>query len=100
MAEQSPALLLRHRRDLPDGPAAKQGLRQLIAAIGISSSSMLATTAQEVYLSHKSDHVLDLAYNALLNGRCLEDIELRRNGKALLAGLGAQPILTREPAGG
>ena len=47
---------------------------------------MLATTAQEAFIAHKSDH--------------LEDIELRRNGKALLAGLGAQPILIREPAGG
>ena len=54
---------------------------------------MLAATAQEAfYLSRKSDHVLHLAYNALPDGQRLEDIELRRNGKALLAGLGAQPI--------
>lgn len=29
---------------------------------------------------HESDHVLNLAYNALCDGTCLEDIELRRNG--------------------
>jgi len=27
---------------------------------------------------HESDHVLNLAYNALCDGTCLEDIELRR----------------------
>ncbi len=39
---------------------------------------------------HESDHVLNLAYNALLDGVRLEDIELRRNDEAFLDGLGAQ----------
>ena len=41
---------------------------------------------------HESDHVLNLAYNALLEGVRLEDIELRRNDEAFLDGLGAQRI--------
>jgi hypothetical protein len=41
---------------------------------------------------HESDHVLNLAYNALLDGQRLEDIELRRNDEAFLDGLGAQRI--------
>jgi hypothetical protein len=41
---------------------------------------------------HESDHVLTLAYNALLGGQRLEDIELRRNDEAFLDGLGAQRI--------
>src|SRR5271157_2181073 len=41
---------------------------------------------------HESDHVLNLAYNALLDGLRLEDIELRRNDEAFLDGLGAQRI--------
>lgn len=41
---------------------------------------------------HESDHVLNLTYNALLNGSRLEDIELRRNDEAFLDGLGAQRI--------
>ena len=41
---------------------------------------------------HDSDHVLNLAYNALLDGQRLEDIELRRNDEAFLDGLGAQRI--------
>jgi hypothetical protein len=36
--------------------------------------------------------VLNLAYNALLDGQRLEDIELRRNDEAFLDGLGAQCI--------
>jgi hypothetical protein len=42
--------------------------------------------------NHESDHVLNLAYNALLDGQRLEDIELRRNDEAFLDGLGAQRI--------
>src|SRR5260221_6608050 len=41
---------------------------------------------------HESDHVLNLAYNALLDGQQLEDIEVRRNDEAFLDGLGAQRI--------
>ena len=36
--------------------------------------------------------MLNLAYNALLEGVRLEDIELRRNDEAFLDGLGAQRI--------
>ena len=35
---------------------------------------------------HESDHVLNLTYNALLDGVRLEDIELRRNDEAFLDG--------------
>jgi hypothetical protein len=41
---------------------------------------------------HESDHVLNLAYNALMDGQRLEDIELRRNDEGFLDGLGAQRI--------
>jgi len=41
---------------------------------------------------HESDHVLNLAYNALLNGSRLQDIELRRNDEVFLDALGAQRI--------
>ena len=41
---------------------------------------------------HESDHVLNIAYNALCNGTCLEDIELRRNDEVYLDALGAQRI--------
>ncbi len=41
---------------------------------------------------HESDHVLNLTYNALLDGVRLEDIDLRRNDEGFLDGLGAQRL--------
>lgn len=41
---------------------------------------------------HESDHVLNIAYNCLLDGMRLQDIELRRNDDAFLDALGAQRI--------
>jgi hypothetical protein len=41
---------------------------------------------------HESDHVLNICYNAMLGGKRLEDIELRRHDEAFLDGLGAQRI--------
>jgi len=48
---------------------------------------------------HESDHVLNLAYNALCNGDCLQDIELRRNDVNFLDALGAQRIPDPTTAG-
>ena len=41
---------------------------------------------------HESDHVLNIAYNILAGGTCLEDIEARRKDEGYLDGLGAQRI--------
>jgi hypothetical protein len=41
---------------------------------------------------HESDHVLNVAYNILAGGTCLQDIELQRNQEAYLDALGAQRI--------
>jgi hypothetical protein len=41
---------------------------------------------------HESDHVLNVAYNILAGGTCLEDIEQRRSDEGYLDGLGAQRI--------
>ena len=48
---------------------------------------------------HESDHVLNLAYNPLCGGTCLEDIELRRNDEAFLDALGARRIPDPTTAG-
>ncbi len=48
---------------------------------------------------HESDHVLNIAYNALCEGTCLEDIELRRNDEAFLDALGARRIPDPTTAG-
>ncbi len=48
---------------------------------------------------HESDHVLNIAYNILSGGTCLEDIELRRNDEVYLDGLGTQRIPDPTTAG-
>ncbi len=48
---------------------------------------------------HESDHVLNLAYNLLAGGQRLEDIELRRQDKVFLDGLGAERIPDPTTAG-
>ncbi len=48
---------------------------------------------------HESDHVLNFAYNALCNGTCLDDIELRRNDLVFLDALGANRIPDPTTAG-
>jgi hypothetical protein len=48
---------------------------------------------------HESDHVLNFAYNALCNGTCLDDIELRRNDAVFLDALGANRIPDPTTAG-
>jgi hypothetical protein len=48
---------------------------------------------------HESDHVMNLAYNVLAGGRCLEDLELLRNDEVYLDALGAQRIPDPTTAG-
>jgi hypothetical protein len=48
---------------------------------------------------HESDHVLNIAYNALCGGQTLDDIELRRNDEAYLDALGAAAIPDPTTAG-
>jgi len=48
---------------------------------------------------HESDHVLNIAYNALCGGTRLEDIEARRNDAVFLDGLGASALPDPTTAG-
>ena len=48
---------------------------------------------------HESDHVLNMAYNILAGGRCLEDIELLREDEAYMDALGAYRIPDPTTAG-
>ena len=47
----------------------------------------------------ESDHVLNIAYNALCDGTCLQDIELRRKDENYLNGLGTRRIPDPTTAG-
>ena len=48
---------------------------------------------------HESDHVLNIAYNLLAGGTCLEHIELRRNDEVFLDALGVVSIPDPTTAG-
>jgi len=48
---------------------------------------------------HESDHVLNIAYNALCDGRCLQDLELRRQDEAYLNAVNAPRIPDPTTAG-
>jgi len=48
---------------------------------------------------HESDHVLNIAYNTLTGGTCLDDIELRRNDATYMDALGAERIPDPTTAG-
>ena len=48
---------------------------------------------------HESDHALNIAFNALCDGTCLEDIEHRRQDEAYLNALGAERIPDPTTAG-
>jgi len=48
---------------------------------------------------HESDHVMNLAYNALCDGTCLQDLELRRQDEVFLDALGARRIPDPTTAG-
>ena len=48
---------------------------------------------------HESDHVLTFAYNALCDGACLQDLELRRCDEVFLDALGARRLPDPTTAG-
>jgi hypothetical protein len=48
---------------------------------------------------HESDHVLTVAYNALCDGTCLQDLELRRTDENFLDALGARRLPDPTTAG-
>lgn len=48
---------------------------------------------------HESDRMLNIAYNAICEGRCLQDIELRRNDETFLDALDAARIPDPTTAG-
>ena len=48
---------------------------------------------------HESDHILNIVFNILAGGTCLEDIELLRNNEPYIDALGAQIIPDPTTAG-
>ena len=72
----------------------------LAQRVGLVEDLDLSLSLLKVHLPyHESDHVLNLAYNVMVGGQRLEDIELRRQDESFLDGLGAQRIPDPTTAG-
>lgn len=75
-------------------------VQQLVRELGLAQEIDRRLVLFKFHLPyHESDHVLNLAYNALCDGRCLEDLELRRQDEAYLNLLGAQRLPDPTTAG-
>lgn len=75
-------------------------MHRLVGDVGLAKEIDHRVELLKVHLPyHESDHVLNIAYNILSGGRCLEDIELHRNNEVYLDGLGAQRIPDPTTAG-
>lgn len=75
-------------------------IHKLVQEIGLAAEIDQRLQLFKLHLPyHESDHVLNLAYNALCDGRCLEDLEQRRQDEAYLNLLGAERIPDPTTAG-
>ena len=76
------------------------GIQLLVRKLGLAEAIDERLHLLKYHLPyHEGDHVLNFAYNALCNGTCLDDIELRRNDIAFLDALGADRIPDPTTAG-
>lgn len=65
----------------------------LVKAIGLDTMIDRSLYLLKIHKPYQeSDHVLNMAYNIVCGGHCLEDIEIRRNDAAYLDALGAYRI--------
>jgi hypothetical protein len=75
-------------------------IRRLAETLGLVESIDCRLHLLKFHLPyHESDHVLNFAINALCEGTCLQDIELRRNDEVFLDALGADAIPDPTTAG-
>ncbi|HUT93070.1 MAG TPA: transposase, partial [Thermoguttaceae bacterium] len=75
------------------GPGGVGAMHLLAQKVGLIEAIDKRLHLLKVHLPyHESDHVLNIAYNLLCNGTCLEPIEQRRNDEVYLDALGAQRI--------
>jgi hypothetical protein len=68
-------------------------IHQMVKRLELDAAINRGLNLFKIYLPYsESDHVLNIAYNLLAGGRCLEHLELRRNDEAYLNALGARRI--------
>jgi hypothetical protein len=75
-------------------------IAKLVRATGLATEIDASLTLLKLHKpDHESDHVLNIAYNALCGGRRLEDIEARRCDQVFLDGLGTDSLPDPTTAG-
>lgn len=75
-------------------------IARLIEAVGLACEIDASVKLLKVHRPyHESDHVLNIAYNALCGGTRLEDIETRRTDAVFLDGLGTPSLPDPTTAG-
>jgi hypothetical protein len=75
-------------------------IHELVRSIGLAQSiDERVEVLKRHFPYHESDHVLNLAYNIMTGGTCLEDIERLRADEAYLNSLGCQRIPDPTTAG-
>ena len=75
-------------------------VQQIVRQVGLAESINRHCPIFKVHLPYtEADHVLNIAYNILAGGTCLEHIELRRNDEAYINLLGAERIPDPTTAG-
>lgn len=75
-------------------------IHQMVKRLGLDDAINRRVNIFKIYLPYcESDHVLNIAYNLLAGGTCLEHLELRRNDEVYLDALGARRIPDPTTAG-
>jgi len=75
-------------------------IHQLVKRLELDEAINQGVRLFKAYLPYtESDHVLNIAYNLLAGGKCLEHLELRRNDEVYLDALGARRIPDPTTAG-
>lgn len=75
-------------------------IHQLVKALELDKAINQHVNLLKIYMPYsESDHVLNIAYNLLAGGTCLEHLELRRNDEVYLNALGARRIPDPTTAG-
>ena len=75
-------------------------IHKMVKQIGLDQEIDKRLELLKVHMPyHESDHVLNIAYNALVGGIRLEDIEVRRNDESFMEGIGAERIPDPTTAG-
>ncbi len=75
-------------------------VHRMVKALGLDQAIDRHVNLLKLYMPYtESDHVLNIAYNALAGGTCLEHLELRRHDEAYMDALGAKRIPDPTTAG-